>query len=348
MNGSLPSVARRASVIATAVLATAIAAMTVLVLYIFWLGYTDDAGETFREILMRDLREVPAFVVSLCVSTAVASPLLLRVARITRLLHSALLSAAAVGATWGVYRSERVDFLEDFANDTMLVDLGVPITLLVTFPLLQIVHIAMGSFLYHAGRRYFRPTPPSESPSPLAPTPGSGSRFGTRAEIRTFWLLIATIVLIAGGIALAARELLLRQIPPTVWEAFEHADEVTLFSLKPMMMIPGFPMPEGFHHRPIAGQVAVSAARDRAAIAACLKRCLAGSGEYGGGAFSPEFGIRVKDGAATFDLLIWPSTHRIVIYGGASSSSEIEIQGSPTEIEALLRDAGVDIPVQGE
>jgi hypothetical protein len=338
-----PSIARRASVIAVAILATAAAAVAVIGYYLLWEVYINHSEDTLRQILLRDLRSVPAFIASLCVATMVASPLLLRVARIVRLSHAALLSAVATGAAWGVFRSERVDFVETFANRIMPANFDLPSTFIVTFPLLQIVHIALGCFLYHTGRRYFRSAPPSPPSTALAPAPGSGSRFGTRGEIRTFWLLISTIALFAGGIVLATRELLIEQIPPAIWKALEHGNEVTLLSFN--ATYPRTPKPTDFHERPIAGEVPVPAARDRAAIIACLKRCLASLVRFDKSPLSPEFGIRVKDGTATFDLLILPDSDRITIFEGDEPSVYVEMQGSPREIEALLRAAGANIPV---
>jgi hypothetical protein len=198
-----PSLARQGSIIAMALLATVIPVAGYYIVFFVldygWIAVLSD----FWSLVQDHREEFPLVLGTFCFGTLASSPLLLRLARVSMLWHSASLATLSVVASFGLLKFERLNFI-----DNIIAALIPPRTadshflgrvMLITFAM--VANIAVGSLLYRLSRRYFHRNALTTGTTP-EPAPFESPRFGTRAEFRTLVLLLISILLCVGGIAL--------------------------------------------------------------------------------------------------------------------------------------------------
>ena len=80
-----PSLARNLSIVAIAILATILSWIVVLTIWVLWMGFVDDPGESFWNYLASNVDDFPEVIAASCAGVLIGSLALVRLCRISKL-----------------------------------------------------------------------------------------------------------------------------------------------------------------------------------------------------------------------------------------------------------------------
>jgi len=287
------------------------------------------------------------FVLAFCVGSILGAPLLVRLARIRKLWQASTLTIAAGVLAAIPFFDHRADILGQSLRAILPAAAWME-SLNFRFSTLAIylpVHMAVLCLLWRLSRRKTIAHVPSDDllPGPRE-EPGQWHRFGSPPEIRTFSMITVAITVIAGGGWLAIGEMLIRQVPSEVWRALREPGEMTLLTLKSSGDLEN---KRGFHGYEIVDRVAVLTSRERAIVNSSLKRSIARwQGAVWLMMFDASHGIRVTDGTKTYDILISYQSQQLVVCKGDEAIAGLGFRGSSEALDQLLRAANVPVPAR--
>lgn len=132
------------------------------------------------------------------------------------------------------------------------------------------------------------------------------------------------------------------KLPILVKNAFEHADEVTLYSLNPTRLErsdDGF-----FHYHAILGSTVVSDIGARKNLMDGLENAVLENDGSKPACFEPRHGIRVKQGETSVDLVICFRCFQVQVHATGRPMDDFAISDSPQPtFDKVLRDANVPL-----
>jgi hypothetical protein len=150
---------------------------------------------------------------------------------------------------------------------------------------------------------------------------------------------LGVFVLLLGTVAHAADRPPENKLPARVVAALEKADEVELYSLGG-----DTDNPDGWHGAKVLGKTTATAAADRKALAAALKKGV-DEGKDGARCFVPRHGLHVTHAGKSYDVLICFECHWLYVYTEGSDKPLVLITSDTPQkvLNKLLSDAKVPL-----
>ena len=148
------------------------------------------------------------------------------------------------------------------------------------------------------------------------------------------WTAIPLVAVIAGLVVGCLSSPFGRSLPQPVTAAFDHPDEVVLYSLDPggkgQKSDPD-PTRESFHGHIVMGKTVVADPDTRKTLFAAFRR---GVNDHDGSVamcFNPHHGLRVKSGTRTVDLVICFQCSQVHVFDDGKPGESFLISTSPCE-----------------